>query len=219
MKYAVQAVILNEEGYVLAVSRKDDHNDFGLAGGKVDEEDHQHGLYGPLHAAIIREVKEETGLTIKAEDLTQIFSMHRDGYMGYTYLVKEWSGEISTDEPHAIKWVPFWRVTKGTFGYWNSMVRDSLNSMGVEYYNGDEIQEMKDELKEYIGSTIRKGYIEPFEFISLGIGPACTYVYITGSGSLDGEWDERDEEYDAGIEAIGKKYGQRLRFPSYYYTK
>ena len=58
MKEAVQIVILNEKNEVLAVSRKDNHKDFGLPGGKVDPEDFSNV------DAIIREVKEETGLDI-----------------------------------------------------------------------------------------------------------------------------------------------------------
>ena len=56
MKKCTQVVILNENGEVLSVSRKHDHNDFGLVGGKVDEGE------TPLEA-VIRETREETGLT------------------------------------------------------------------------------------------------------------------------------------------------------------
>lgn len=54
---AVQIVLLNKKGEVLAVSRKHDHNDFGLIGGKVDEGEN-------VVEAAIRETKEETGLDI-----------------------------------------------------------------------------------------------------------------------------------------------------------
>jgi 8-oxo-dGTP pyrophosphatase MutT (NUDIX family) len=133
IKNAVQVVILNDDGEVLAVSRKDNHEDFGLVGGKVDDEDYQHGLYKPLIAGIIRETKEETGLTIYEGGLIPVFSMHRDGYMGHTYLATKWSGEIHTDEPHVVKWVPFETVINGSFGHWNTMVADSLTSMGIKF--------------------------------------------------------------------------------------
>ena len=127
MKYAVQAVILNDKGEVLAVSRKDDHNDFGLVGGKMDPED-----LTPK-AAIAREVFEETGIRINTATMQVVFQMHRDDYMGITYLIKQWHGEINTDEPHVVKWTSFDEVMIGSFGYWNNMVRDSLDSMGVEF--------------------------------------------------------------------------------------
>lgn len=123
MKECVQVVILNENGEVLAVSRKHDHNDFGLVGGKVDKGE------TPIQA-IMRETKEETGLFIYEGGLIPIFQMHRDGYMGYTYLSKVWDGEIETDEPHIVKWTTFDEIMRGTFGKWNTLVAESLISMG-----------------------------------------------------------------------------------------
>jgi ADP-ribose pyrophosphatase YjhB (NUDIX family) len=124
-KKAVQLVILNDNGEVLAVSRKDNHSDFGLVGGKVDPEDKDE------IAAAIRETKEETGLDVF--NLELIFAKHWDGYMGYTYLA-DYTGEIKTDEPHVVKWVPFNTVVEGSsFGFWNNLVAKSLYSMGVDF--------------------------------------------------------------------------------------
>ena len=125
IKYAVQVVLLNDKKEVLCVSRKDDHWDFGLPGGKVDPEDND-----DYEAAAIRETKEETGLDIS--NLRLIYARHRDGYMGFTYLA-DWIGEIQTDEPHVVKWVEFNEVLKGSFGKWNNMVQESLISMGVKF--------------------------------------------------------------------------------------
>lgn len=127
MKKAAQVVLLNEDGMVLTVSRKTDHNDFGLPGGKMDPED------ADEKAAAIREVKEETGLDIY--DLVLIFAMHRDGFMGHTFLAK-YTGEIDYDktkETHVVKWAPFQTILDGSFGKYNEMVSDSLNSIGIEY--------------------------------------------------------------------------------------
>lgn len=133
MKYSVQAVILNDKGEILSVSRKNNHNDAGLPGGKVDELDHQHGIYGPFEAALIREVKEETGLNINMETAELVFAIHKDGYMGYTYLIKDWSGEIQTDEPHVVKWTYFAEIMTGSFGRYNCLVGESLNDLGVNF--------------------------------------------------------------------------------------
>ncbi|CAG7579764.1 MAG: putative hydrolase [uncultured marine phage] len=124
IKHAVQVVLFNDKGEVLCVSRKNDHTDFGLPGGKVDDTDKT------FKDAAIREVKEETGLDIKKKTMMEIFSMHKDGYMGHTYLAK-WSGDIETDEPHEIKWGSFKDLKAGSFGYWNSIVEKSLINMGV----------------------------------------------------------------------------------------
>ena len=126
IKFSVQVVIVNEHGQILAVSRKDNHNDFGLPGGKVDLEDKS------LKYALIREVKEETGLNIKEEDLSQIFSMFKDGFMGYTYLCEIYDGKIETDEPHVVKWTTFKDVIEGSFGKWNQMVYESISNMGIK---------------------------------------------------------------------------------------
>jgi len=132
MKYAVQAVILNDKREVLSVSRKDNHTDAGLVGGKVDELDYQHGYLDPYQAAMVRECKEETGLDIDMETAEMVFAMHKDGYMGITYLIKDWVGYIGTDEPHVVKWTTFDEVIKGSFGKWNNLVKESLVSMGID---------------------------------------------------------------------------------------
>jgi len=124
MKISAQVVLINEEGLVLGVSRKTDHNDMGLAGGKKDPDDKDE------MAAAIREVKEETGLDIY--DLQLVFAMHKQGYMGYTYLAK-YSGEINHNEPHVVKWVPFSVIMQGSFGRFNELVAESLEDMGIHY--------------------------------------------------------------------------------------
>ena len=126
VKYAVQAVILNDKNEVLAVSRKDNHLDFGLPGGKVEEDDLL------MTDAIAREVYEETGLIIDVWSMELVFSMHRNKYMGFTYYIKDWEGEINTKEPHIVKWTNFGEITNGSFGEWNSLVADSMESMGIK---------------------------------------------------------------------------------------
>lgn len=126
LKYAVQVIILNEDKTkVLAVSRKDNHEDFGLIGGKVDSIDKS------LVDAAIRETKEETGLEVYWNHLYPIFQIHKDGYMSYTYLCMEYRGEIYTNEPHIVKWADWEEIKKGSFGNYNKLVEESLISMNV----------------------------------------------------------------------------------------
>lgn len=125
MKVSAQVVLLNKEGYVLGVSRKTDHNDFGLAGGKMDPEDD-----GDPQKTAIRETREETGLTIS--HLKLIFAIHKDGYMSYTYMA-DYEGEINHNEPHVVKWLPFERLVNGSFGKYNKLVTESLNDIGIKY--------------------------------------------------------------------------------------
>jgi len=122
-KNHAQVVLINEEGLICLVSRKDDHNNFGLVGGKVDEGE-------TYEEAAIRETKEETGLTIK--NLTLIFAMHRKGRMGHTFLA-EYSGKFKTKENHVVKWGKMEEAIDGKFGYWNKLVKKSLNSLAVKF--------------------------------------------------------------------------------------
>src|ERR1035437_3070592 len=57
MKKAVCILVYNDDGEILAVSRKNDPNDLGLPGGKVDPGETE-------EEAVVREMLEETGLEI-----------------------------------------------------------------------------------------------------------------------------------------------------------
>ena len=120
-----QVVLINKEGLVLGVSRKTNHSDFGLPGGKEELEDS--GV--PIITAY-RETLEETG--IKANNFKLVLAIHKDGYMSYTYLA-DYEGEINHNEPHVVKWVPFQELIDGSFGKYNKLVSESLTDMGVEY--------------------------------------------------------------------------------------
>jgi len=130
LKQTVSAVLLNKKGQVLAVSRKHDHNDMGLPGGKVDSTDPS------LKEAIKREIKEETGLNINTSTMVRLITMPNDmsgnKYWGNTYLVLDWSGKIETDEPHVVKWTSFDEIIDGSFGTWNVLVQASLKVLGLD---------------------------------------------------------------------------------------
>jgi len=121
--HAVSIVLINDEGKILGVSRKHDHTDMGLVGGKVDPEDNF-----DLIAAAIREAKEETGLDI--HDLEVIYASHWGNRMQWTFLAK-WTGEIHTDEPHVVKWIDTKTLMQGSFKEYNLEVLASLNEIGI----------------------------------------------------------------------------------------
>lgn len=125
LKKTVTVVLLNEDGNILCVSRKTDHNDFGLPGGKMDPEDATE-----LDAAI-REVKEETGLDI--HNLELIYANYDNDAIGYTYLAN-YTGEINFDEPHIVKWGMFRDLCAGSFGKWNSEVHKTLKEMKINVF-------------------------------------------------------------------------------------
>ena len=122
IKKAVQVVVLNEKGNVLCVSRKDNHTDFGLPGGKVETGETD------VRAAI-RELKEETGLDVK--NMTLIYANTMYGMLGYTYFA-ECTGEIQTSEPHVVKWGTFKDLVDGGFGEWNMEVYKVLRKLDIK---------------------------------------------------------------------------------------
>lgn len=122
MNGTVQVVLLNTDGLVLGVSRKTDHNDFGLVGGSLEDYD------TTAEAGAIRETKEETGLDISNLRLIYL-KTSSDGRIGYTYLA-DYTGDIAYDEPHVVKWTTFSELIKGSFGRWNLEVYHSLLNLG-----------------------------------------------------------------------------------------
>jgi hypothetical protein len=207
-----QVVLINEEGLVLGVSRKDNHTDFGLPGGKMDPEDNN----DPMITAI-RECKEETGLDIS--DLQLVFAIHKSGNMGYTYLAK-YSGEINHNEPHVVKWVPMEVLINGSFGRYNQMVSESLTDMGVEYQLDVDIIALSDEVEEYLQNNKLLGLtfkLKELRKETNFVGKTVYTVYF------DVKYDEFlwdiDNEFIDGLEALGQKHGVKLQIPYYYYSK
>jgi len=121
-RYA-SCILLVEKNKFLAVSRKEDHDDFNLPGGSVEEGE------SCLQAAI-RELKEETGLEVTMENLTCLH-VDKDGvFRVYTYYCHEFSGDIHTVENHKVKWLPLEDLRKSKlWPRYNSMVLDKYNNV------------------------------------------------------------------------------------------
>lgn len=109
---AVLALIWGDKETVLSVSRKTDHLDKGLPGGKV-EPGETFGL------ALTREVWEETGLVI--QDAHLIFDAIDDaGSRCLTYRVTQHSGSIATSEKGLVEWCAPKQLIQSSFGRYNN---------------------------------------------------------------------------------------------------
>jgi 8-oxo-dGTP pyrophosphatase MutT (NUDIX family) len=119
----VTALIFNNQNEILCVSRKNNHQMFGLPGGKVEKKDNS------LIDALKREVKEETGLDVIGQPIL-LYAKCENNSMGYTYLCQVDSFDFNTDEPHVVKWGIWDDITKETFfSKWNLAVKDSYYSI------------------------------------------------------------------------------------------
>ena len=206
-----QVVLLNPEGFVLGVSRKNNHADFGLPGGKMDPEDNN----DPMVTAI-RECKEETGLDIT--NLRLIFAIHKNNNMGYTYLA-DYSGEINHNEPHVVKWVPFQVLINGSFGRYNELVSESLFSMGVDFRLDIDEETLKRELEIFmLDNTFNGIYVNLKELVKgkNWLGKSQYTLYLT---NVVFETCDIDSRFSDGIQNIGDKYGVKIFLPSDYYSK
>jgi hypothetical protein len=209
IKVSAQVVLISPEGYILGVSRKDDHNDFGLPGGKMDPEDN-----GDPKITAIRETKEETGLDVT--NLRLIFAIHKDGFMGFTYLA-EYSGNIEHNEPHVVKWQPMEVLVNGRFGKYNKLVSESMNDMGITYKYNVDVKAIKEDVSRVIDEHF-KGEIK-VEFIRKSWNDNSYIVYFVDE---KGELEESfgfDKKLDARFDALSRKYGVTIRIDSSYYCK
>jgi len=132
MILGVSVFIMNDNGELLSVSRKDNPNDIGLPGGKVEPGE------TPLEA-VRRELFEETGYNIiDPRNIQLIYHAESDGKLDVTYQVpysgikkiaesKE-AGVVSWNQPEAL-------VNGKTFGEYN---RSLFKTIGLHYGSDDD---------------------------------------------------------------------------------
>jgi 8-oxo-dGTP pyrophosphatase MutT (NUDIX family) len=131
VKQSVSVLILREDLKVLGVSRKDDPENFGLPGGKVD----------PGESAIdaaYRELKEETGIRSRGDIvpgvdrskyMIPIFSAYCPGgedgvaYFNHTFMTEPILSGLSQQEGEGrVAWIPIGLLMYGSFADYNKML-------------------------------------------------------------------------------------------------
>lgn len=121
--YGACVFIINDDGKVLSVSRKNNKNDMGLPGGKIEIGE------TPLQAAL-RELYEETGYSVDEKKTTLLFSSERaDNKTTLTYGIS-FNDILSVDrcsyEEGEVRWVMPKELISGTYGIYNKALLDVL---------------------------------------------------------------------------------------------
>lgn len=124
IKKASVMLVLNKEGLILSVSRRNDSSKFGLPGGKL--EDHE----TPEEAGI-RETFEETGIKVKS--CVEIYKREEpagspNGFPFYTYCfyATDWEGTPTDSDEGVVKWLKSSDLT-GDTGAFSEYNRNTLN--------------------------------------------------------------------------------------------
>jgi 8-oxo-dGTP pyrophosphatase MutT (NUDIX family) len=123
--FAVTAIIFSDEGSILSVSRKENHEDFNLPGGKIDKGE------TPLEA-LVRELEEETGLVLDGEFKKCFVRPDRDNYVCLTFsyetTIPEDSVTVGLREGEAVVAWKTWEdiTTDNTYAVYNQSLKAHL---------------------------------------------------------------------------------------------
>jgi 8-oxo-dGTP pyrophosphatase MutT (NUDIX family) len=123
---------INSEGLVLMVSRKDDHNAWGLPGGKWEPADTN------LIATAIREAWEETGIRVTYaipdpfphEAIVPVITRFVKTFRCTTFLALVYdASEVGTKDEGLVKWAPYSELLKGPFKEYNAALLDRISEI------------------------------------------------------------------------------------------
>jgi 8-oxo-dGTP pyrophosphatase MutT (NUDIX family) len=122
-RQSVSIVVLDDDGLFLQVSRRNDPNDFGLPGGKVEADE-------TLLGAAKRELLEETGYEASRWDL--LMSRPSRTTTCYVFVATDLK-KISEPRPGegVVRWASPEMIVSGTFSEFNAHILRTLVKRGV----------------------------------------------------------------------------------------
>lgn len=123
MVFGACVFVMNDDGLILGITRKNEPDKWGIVGGKVEMGE------APLEAAL-RELKEETGLEVRPDArITLIYQDEHKGYLTAAYDVKiqDLVGKLpevgkhipAVEEGTLWGWVDTETLIRGPFGKFN----------------------------------------------------------------------------------------------------
>ena len=141
IRCAVHALILKNEKILLyrRVNTNWQDGKYGMPGGHLEAGE-------TVLQATVREIKEESGLDVKPEDLVLVHTSHRyydpgksietnHDYIDLFFKVTSWTGDpiiTSENKSDEMKWVDIRGLPENTLGYEKSMIENYLNG---KYYS------------------------------------------------------------------------------------
>lgn len=115
-------VVIFRDQAILAVSRKKDATAYGLPAGKIEDGESP-------EAAAVRELFEETGIVVSAENLTFVYEGMVGSKLVQTYTAHDPGGEIQQSEEGVVIWAGWPSLLNGPFGAYNQKVREALENL------------------------------------------------------------------------------------------
>lgn len=116
---AVCVVILRDDA-VLAVSRREDHAQYGFPGGKLEAGESP-------EAGAVRELREETGFKVDPTDLQFLYDGMVRGKHVRTYLAPDPGDSVIQSPEGVVVWVGWHSLVTGPFSAYNLAVRAALH--------------------------------------------------------------------------------------------
>jgi 8-oxo-dGTP pyrophosphatase MutT (NUDIX family) len=112
MKKIAVCALIEKDNLVLGVARRGSFDQWGLPGGKVDQDE------DPV-SALVREVKEESNLHLDSDKLTEVFKASNGPYNVITYRYSGNISEFKQGDAGPVEWITWRDLLNGPFADYN----------------------------------------------------------------------------------------------------